>query len=92
MKYESGIKGTWNIIKDVISKRQVRSFFTNKITVDIEIIGSLLIAEFFFFNDIFADIDPTLASEILQLNNQYLQFINAALSLLKNITINEIEF
>ena len=33
-----------------------------------------------------------MASEILQLNNQYLQFIDAALSLLKNITINEVEF
>ena len=46
----------------------------------------------FFFNNIFADIDPKLASEILQLNNQHLQFINAALSLLKNITINKVEF
>ena len=57
-----------------------------------EIKDSLLIVESSFFNNVFADIDPKLASEILQLNNQYLQFINAALSLLKNITINEVEF
>ena len=68
-KYESGIKGTWNIIKDVIGKKKIRSFFPSKITVDIEIKDSLLIAENSFFNNFFADIDPKFASEILQLNN-----------------------
>lgn len=58
-------------------------FFPNKITVDIEIKDKLLIAESFFFNNFFADIDLKLASEIFQWNNQYLQFSNAALSLLK---------
>ena len=51
---------------------------------------SLLIAE--IFNNSFADIDRKLASIIPQLNNPYLQCINAALSLLKDITNNESEF
>ena len=68
MKYESGIKGTWNIVKEVISQRKVRS--------------SLLIAE--MFNNSLTDSNPKLALTIPPLNNLYLQYIIAALFLLKN--------
>ena len=37
----------------------------------------------------FFDTDLRLASEIPQLNNRYLQYINATSSLLKNISISE---
>ena len=48
LKYETDIKGTWNMIKELITKRKARSSFPNKIIVDIEIKDSLLIAEKFF--------------------------------------------
>ena len=49
--------------------------------MDIEIKGNSLIAE--KFSSFLADIDPKLASEIHQLINQFLQYINVASFLLK---------
>ena len=48
LKYESGIKSTWNIIKEVIAKRKVKSSFPKNVIVDIEIKDNLLIAEKYF--------------------------------------------
>ena len=45
LKYESDIKRTCNIIKEVIRKSKVRSPFPNKTMVDIEIKDNSLIAE-----------------------------------------------
>lgn len=44
------------------------------------------------FSTFLADIDPKSASKNHQLIDQYLQYINNASSLLKNLTINEAEF
>ena len=87
MKYESDIKRTCNIIKEVFSKS--RSPFPNKTIVDIEIKDNSLIAG--KFNNFFADIIPKLASKINQsIFKSYYKYV--ASSLLKNPTINEAEF
>ena len=73
------MKRTCNIIKEVISKRKVRSPFPNTIIVDIEIKNSLLIPE--KFNNFFADIVPKLASKINQsIFKIYYKYVTSSLS------------
>ena len=45
LQYDNDLEGAWNVVKEVIGKRKVRSLLLNKIIADnIEITDSLLIA------------------------------------------------
>ena len=83
LSYESGDKKHLEYNLKSNQQKGKSDLLFHKIETDTEIKNNLLIAK--KFSSFFADTDPKLASEIHQLINQYLQYINVASSLLRKI-------